>query len=495
MSGNVLARLRSLARDTAIYGISTIVGRLLTFLLVPFYTNVLPPGSYGVVATAYSYIAFFVILYGWGMESAYFKFASTGELGDESQTFGTAQTALLATSVLFSGLLLALAEPLGSVGGLGTEGATIVRYAAAILFFDTMALLPFAVLRLARRAKRFAGLRLVGIVVNVALNVVLLVVLRQGLMGIFVANIASSALVFLLLMPEWRGRFRLAIDRPVLRAMAAFALPYIPAGAASMVVQVIDRPILLALMDEATVGIYQASYRLGIFMMLVVSMFDYAWRPFFLAHADDPDAQELFARVMTWFVAAGGLVVVGVSLLVRDLAAIHLFGRRLIHPAYWGGLSIVPLVLLGYLLNGVYVNLMAGVYIRKRTGVLPWVTGAGALANVATNLALIPSMGMMGAAVATLVAYAVMAGGLFAVVRRFYPVPYEGGRLLRVTLAMGLVLGVWWAWPSPSPGLGGLALRVGLVLAYPAALVAFGVVGRGELQTLLRVVRRGGRKT
>lgn len=490
MSGPVLSRLRALARDTAIYGVSTIVGRLLTFLLVPFYTNVLPPGSYGVVATAYSYIAFFVIVYGWGMESAYFKFASTGELGDAKQTFGTAQTALLCTSALISGLLLVVAEPLGSSGGLGEHGAVIVRLASAILFFDTMALLPFAVLRLARRARRFAALRLVGIVVNVALNVVLLVVLRHGIVGIFVANVVSSALVFLLLLPEWRGRFRPVVDRPVLRAMAAFALPYIPAGAASMVVQVIDRPILLALMDEATVGIYQASYRLGIFMMLVVSMFDYAWRPFFLSHAGDADAKALFARVMTWFVAGGGLVVVGVSVLVGDLAALEIAGRRLIHPAYWGGLSIVPLVLLGYLFNGIYVNLMAGVYIQKRTGVLPWVTGAGAAANVGANLALIPAMGMMGAAVATLVAYVVMAVGLFVVVRRFYPVPYEWGRLARVALAMGLCLGAWWAWPDPAGGLGGLGLRVALVLAYPAALVALGVVDRRELKTALRVLRR-----
>lgn len=484
-----MSRLRALARDTAIYGVSTIVGRLLTFFLVPFYTNVLAPGSYGVVATAFSYIAFFVILYGWGMESAYFKFASTGELGDERATFGTAQTALLGTSALFSLLLVALAEPLGVLGGLGEDGATIVRFSASILFFDNLSLLPFAVLRLARRAKRFALLRLLGIVLNVALNVVLLVWLRQGVLGIFIANIASSALVFLMLLPEWRGRFRFAIDRPVLRAMAAFALPYIPAGAASMVVQVIDRPILLALMDQATVGVYQASYRLGIFMMLVVSMFDYAWRPFFLAHAKDPDARELFARVMTWFVAAGGFVVVGVSLLVRDLAAIEVFGRRLIHPDYWGGLAIVPVVLLGYLLNGVYVNLMAGVYIEKRTGVLPWVTGAGALANIVVNLALIPPMGMMGAAVATLVAYAVMAGGLWLVVRRFYPVAYEWGRLLRVLAAMGVVLGAWVLWPDPPAGGTWLGIRVGLILAYPLALVLLGVVGRNELAALSRLRR------
>lgn len=488
-----MSRLRSLARDTAIYGVSTIVGRLLTFLLVPFYTNVLPPGSYGVVATAFSYIAFFIILYGWGMESAYFKFASTGELGDERTTFGTAQTALLATSTLFSLLIVALAEPLGSMGGLGKDGAIIVRFSAAILFFDNLSLIPFAVLRLARRAKRFALLRVTGIVLNVTLNVILLVWLDQGVLGIFVANIASSALVFLLLLPEWRGRFRLAIDRPVLRAMAAFALPYIPAGAASMVVQVIDRPILLALMDEATVGIYQASYRLGIFMMLVVSMFDYAWRPFFLSHAKDPDAKELFARVMTWFVAAGGFVVVGVSLLVRDLAAIQVLGRRLIHPDYWGGLAIVPVVLLAYLFNGVYVNLMAGVYIEKRTKVLPWVTGAGALTNVGVNLALIPLMGMMGAAVATLAAYVVMALGLWLVVRRFYPVRYEWGRLGRVVLVLGAVLAVWTFWPDPPAGLAWLGIRIGLIVAYPLALVGLGLLGRDEIATLRRLLRRGRR--
>jgi O-antigen/teichoic acid export membrane protein len=487
---SVFSRIRSLGKDTAIYGVSTIVGRLLTFLLVPFYTNVLAPGAFGVVATAYSYIAFFVIVYGYGIDQAYFKFASTRELGGEGHTFSAAQSALVVSSLLLTALLLLVAEPLGSVGGLGEQAGPIVRLSAFILLFDTLSAVPFAVLRLERRAKRFAAIRIAGIVLNVALNVVLLVWVRMGVMGIFVAGVASSAATFALLLPVWRGRFRPTLDRPTLRTMLAFALPVVPAGVASSVVQVIDRPILLWLTDDATVGVYQASYRLGIFMMLVVSMFDYAWRPFFFSHAKDPDAKLLFAKILTWFVGGAGFVLVAVSLFVQDLVAIEILGRRIIHPDYWGGLPIVPVVLAGYLFNGIYVNALAGAYIEKRTGVLPWVTGAGAAANVAVNLALIPVMGMMGAALATLVAYGVMAAAMVLVTRPFYAVPYDWRRVAVALSSAGAVLAVWVFWPGEQAGLVWFGVRALLVLAYPALLVALGFFEGDELGAVRRALRR-----
>jgi len=176
-----------------------------------------------------------------------------------------------------------------------------------------------------------------------------------------------------------------------------------------MMVQVIDRPILLALTNESTVGIYQANYRLGIFMMLIVSMYDYAWRPFFLTHAKDPDAKQLYSRILTYFTLFSSIVVLVVSLYVDDIVKIHVFHRFIINPAYWSGLGIVPIILLGYLFNGLYVNFMAGIYIEKKTSHLPYITGIGAAINVVVNFLLIPKFGMFGAAWATFFAYAGMA--------------------------------------------------------------------------------------
>ena len=221
--------------------------------------------------------------------------------------------------------------------------------------------------------------------------------------------------------------------------MLKFGLPYIPAGLAAMMVQVIDRPILLALTNESTVGIYQANYRLGIFMMLIVSMYDYAWRPFFLTHADEPNAKQLFSRILTYFTLFSSIVVLLVSLYINDLVKFHIYhGRSIINPAYWSGLGIVPIILLGYLFNGIYVNLMAGIYIEKKTSHLPYITGIGAAINVVVNFLLIPRFGMFGAAWATFFAYSGMAIAIYLVSQKFYPVKYELGRLLKIGIALGI---------------------------------------------------------
>ena len=207
-----------------------------------------------------------------------------------------------------------------------------------------------------------------------------------------------------------------------------------------MMIQVIDRPILLALTNPSTVGIYQANYRLGIFMMLIVSMFDFAWRPFFLTHAKDPDARPLFARVMTYFI----LFMMGVLLLLtfflEDVVKLPVFwGHSILPPEYWHGLAIVPVVLLGYMFLGVSNNLVAGIYIEKKTQYLPANTFLGAFINVVANFILIPFMGIMGAALATLFSYAAMAMAMYVVAQRFYPVAYELGRIAKILAAGGVV--------------------------------------------------------
>ncbi|MCK5571194.1 MAG: polysaccharide biosynthesis C-terminal domain-containing protein, partial [Bacteroidetes bacterium] len=219
-------------------------------------------------------------------------------------------------------------------------------------------------------------------------------------------------------------------------ALLGFGLPYVPAGLASMLIQVMNRPILEALKGKAAVGVFQANYRLGIFMMLIVSMYDFAWRPFFLAHASDPDAKPLFARILTYFVLLTTSVFLFLSFFLEDIVQLPLFwGYTLLAEPYWGGLYIVPVVLLAYIFLGVYNNLMAGVYIEKRTRILPIVTVTGAAVNVAINYLLIPSLDLMGAALATLASYVVMALLLYTLVQKFYPIQYELGRITKIALA------------------------------------------------------------
>jgi O-antigen/teichoic acid export membrane protein len=313
---------------------------------------------------------------------------------------------------------------------------TLVRYAAAILLLDALALIPFAALRMEHKAKRFATIKILGILINVLANVWLLIGLDWGIEGVFVAGVISSAATLVLLVPTIVGRLGLVWKGGLYRELLRFGLPYVPSGMASMMIQVIDRPILESLKGAGAVGVYQANYRLGIFMMLLVSMYDFAWRPFFLSHASDPDARQLFARVMTYFVLLSSAVFLLLSFFLGDFVRLPIFfGTSLIAEPYWGGLGIVPVVLLAYLFLGIYNNLMAGVYIEKRTYLLPLVTGVGAVVNVVVNYLLIPSLDLMGAALATLASYSVMAALLYVLVQRFYRVPYEGTRLAKIAIA------------------------------------------------------------
>jgi O-antigen/teichoic acid export membrane protein len=218
--------------------------------------------------------------------------------------------------------------------------------------------------------------------------------------------------------------------------MLKFGIPYLPAGLASMVIQVIDRPILQKLTNESTVGIYSANYKLGIFMMLYVSMFQYAWQPFFLNNAKEKNAKEIFSKVLTYFVLVGAVVLVFISLFIDDLVKIQIFHKSIIQAAYWSGLNIIPIVLLAYLFNGIYVNLTAGIFIESKTQYIPYITGIGALVNVVCNFLLIPVMGITGAAFATLASYLFMAAGLYFVVQRFYKIEYEFNKLLKIFAAL-----------------------------------------------------------
>ncbi|MGD0339241.1 MAG: oligosaccharide flippase family protein [Bacteroidota bacterium] len=432
-------KIKRLGAETAIYGISTILGRFLSFLLLPLYTNILPKSDYGVVANVYSYIAFLNVVYGLGMESAFFKYASTRELGDEKEVFGLSWLTVTIGSVLFSLLILWNATPLSYLVARGEQERYIVIYAVGILFFDAVSLIPFAALRLQKRPWQFAGIRVAGIILNVVLNAILLAKFRMGVAGIFVSGIISSLFTALCLFPTIVRHIALPKNSKLFSALLKFGLPYVPAGLAGIALQVIDRPILRALTDDASVGIYQANYRLGIFIMLIVSMFDYAWRPFFLSNAKEPDAKKMFARIATYFFLLLMFGFLVIAFFIGDLVGIEILHHRLIHPAYWPGLGIVPIVLLAYVFTGVYVLLIPGIYIEKKTQFLPLTSGLGAVTNIGMNLLLIPLLGFVGAAWSTLGGYLVMALSLYFIVQRYYPVRYEFRRMGVIAVSTGII--------------------------------------------------------
>jgi O-antigen/teichoic acid export membrane protein len=441
----MLEKIKSLSKDTLIYGTNTIVGRFLGFFLVPFYTNKFLPDEYGIITIIYSYIAILNVFFSIGLESGYMKFASTQEVGTKKQNFSNPYIIVFVNSLFLSLLIFLFSSELTGVFQIDSKYADLIKYSSLILLLDTIVLIPFAYLRLQNKAKSFAGIKITNIVLNVLLNVILISYFKFGIEAVFISNLISSFVTFLMLLPILSKNISFKFNKELVKELLKFSIPYIPAGIAANLVQIIDRPILKYLTDDKTVGIYTANYKLGIFMMLVVSMFEFAWRPFFLNNAKEPDAKNLFSKILTIFVLVASFLFLVISFFISDIVKMDLpFNIHLIGKAYWTGLEIVPVILFSYLLYGMYVNFMAGIYIEKKTKYLPLITGLGAAANIISNFILIPKLSYMGAAISTLISYAVMMIGIYLVSQKFYKINYENKKIGLIFLSLAIVTGLYY---------------------------------------------------
>ncbi len=479
----MLRELYSLARETAVYGLSTVLGRMLSFLLTPLYSHLLEPADNGAMQALYACIAFLTVIYGLGLDTAYLRLGRRDGKADAG-AFGAAYLAVLGSAVAASILITFAAAPIARALGLPVEMAHLVRYGAWILAVDAAMLLPYAELRGSHRAGAYAGIKLVGIAMNIVLAYTFVSVMGLGLRGVFLANLVASLSCLAMLAPVILSRLGTP-DRARLREMLSFGVPLVVAGVGSMIVQVADRPILAKVAGLAEAGVYGTCYKLGIGMMLLVAMFDQAWKPFILQRADRPDAGALIARVLTYFAALGSWALLAIVFFIGPLVTAPLFaGKPLIHPSFWSGLPVVPVVALAYLFNGLYFVMLAPLMLDKRTGAVSAATWTGALVNLALNAVLIPRLGMMGAAWATLAAYAAMALAVWALGRASRPVPYEWRRL---ALLAGWTAALWW--PAGSVG---LPARLVLLAAYPAGLLISGFFSaeeRTELRALFSARR------
>lgn len=435
-----MSALRALASQTAVYGLSTMVGRMLNYLLVPLYTRLFVPAEYGVVTDLYALVAFLNVVYTYGMETAYFRKVQQGGVG----VYATAFWSLTASSVLFSGLLLLGAPVLAGLLQY-PEHPEYVRWFALILAFDTLATLPFARLRQEQKALRYAGIRLFNIGLNVGLNLFFLIacpwLLQKGIatevlssiyqpeLGvgyIFLSNLLANALTLLWLLPlfpTWKG-----FDTALWKEMGWYGIPLLFAGLAGMVNETLDRALLKYLLPGTTearfyaLGIYGAVYKLAMLMALFTQTFRMAAEPFFFQQSGRADARQTYARVMQYFVLAAGAIGLGV-LLFLDVV------KYFIDPAYFEGLYIVPILLLANLFLGVYYNQSVWYKLADKTRWGMYLSLLGAAITVLANYWLIPSLGYAGSAWATLLCYAGMMVASYVLGQRHYAVPYRLGRM------------------------------------------------------------------
>lgn len=453
----MFSKLKLLAKDTVVYGASTILARSLNYVLVPLYANKLSTFDNGIQAVVYANIALANVIFSYGLETSYLKVASDAirQNRDERPYFSTAFISLLVTSTLFA-LMMALFAPALSVAiGLDPESGTFIRYAAMILWLDTLLVVPFAELRLKRKAIPFALAKVMGVVGGVISTFLLILVFKAGLSGVFIGEAFGSLVSLLFILPVLRNLkpiFSTSLYKDLLR----IGLPYVPTGIAGLLIHLIDRNLLIRIPQHDVERLYGAGFQasditgiygrvaaFGVALQMFIQIFRFAWQPFFLQHADDPEAKSLFRQVMNLSSIAVIVLAVACTFFVPDLVRYHYGGRLyLLPPKFWIGLSILPWIFFSYVFDMISTNLSAGLLITGNTRYLPVVTFAGAVVTTLACWILIPVGGMDGAAVAILAGTAVMclSMGYFSI--RVYPVRYDWGRL-GLLLGAGLAFAAW----------------------------------------------------
>ncbi|MBL7984107.1 MAG: polysaccharide biosynthesis C-terminal domain-containing protein [Flavobacteriales bacterium] len=467
--------LRKLAGQTAIYGLSSIVARFLNFLLTPLYTSkgVFPPEEYGVITSLYAWAPFISIVLTFGMETAYFRFSqaspNTSLKGpDAERTYGTALLSVSLVSVVFALLGTLLAQPIAAGIGFPAFTSSVVML-VAILAFDALAAIPMARLRKEGRAWWFVFVNASNVVVNIALNVFFIgYCMRKfnagestplieavydpslGVGYVFLANVASSAVKLLLLLPQWwplrlrSGRAPLRFEKQLVRPMLAFAMPLLVAGFAGMINETADRIMLKKILDpmlgeqatNAQIGIYGACYKLAILITLFIQAFRMGAEPFFFSHAKEKNSKETFARIMNLFVA------VCMAAFLCVMLFLDLFKWFIPNPDFHAGLRVVPILMLANVFLGIYYNQSVWYKLTNKTGAGGTIALIGASITLALLFILVPIMGYMGAAWTTLACYASMAVISYAWGQKHYPVPYNVSRVLGY---MAGAVFLWWA--------------------------------------------------
>lgn len=449
-----MSLLKKLAGQTALYGLSSMIGRAINFLLVPVYTSLLLPSEYGIVTELYAYAAFFNILYLFGMETTYFRFANKKD-ADESHIFNHVNTQVLFGSFIISAIIFSLTPSIsahlskGNLDKTAADFTAYIYYIVLILFTDAALSIAFARLRMRNKAFWFASVKLMNIGVTVLLNVLLLwgipLILatdstsaetKQFILTwydpgdlvsyIFISNLIANLLQLPFLLKAFAG-FKFVWDTYLYKPMLVYALPLMVMGLAGMVNEMLDRLILRELLPDDfypgstklhALGVYGACYKLSMFMTLAIQAFRYAAEPFFFSRAADKNSPQLFADIMKWFVLVCLLIFLGITLNM-DIVK-HFLGDK-----FWGGLAVVPVLLLANLFLGVYYNLAIWFKLTDKTYWGIYISLFGAALTIIGNIILIPWMGYMGAAYVTLFCYAAMAICSYLLGHTYYPIPYE----------------------------------------------------------------------
>jgi O-antigen/teichoic acid export membrane protein len=423
----------------------------------------------------------------YGVDAAFLRYyILAGHEEEKRDIFNTGFWSILLMSAMILFISFLFAAPLADWLLDSASYRYVIILMAGILLFDSMMIIPFLLLRAEERSTLFVVLKVTNVIVNFLTTYYFVVNLGRGVEGVFEANLLSSVFTFVTVLPVSLRHLRPTMRRAVYMDLLKFGLPYLPSTLSVYLVDVIDRFILKQLTDVATVGLYSAGCKLGMLMNLMIAAFRFAWHPFFLSTSKEPNAKAIFARIFTWFMLVCAVCFLGASHFINELVRFQIGSKTLFDEDYWNSTSVVPAILLAYIFFGAYVNFIIGIHLKKKTHYLPFITGLAAAVKIAATYALVPLLGMNGAALGTTLAYMAMALALYIVAQRLYYIRYEWIRLVKLVLttAVVFVLG-YWIWTAPWQ-------KATLLIAFPMVLFLMGFFEKGELKRVSALFRKGG---
>ena len=449
-----MGQLKKLLGQTVIYGLSSIVGRFLNYLMVPLYTYNLVAQEYGIVVDLYAYVSFLIIILTYGMETGFFRFSESEK--NKDKLYSTTLLSLFSTSTIFIVAVTLFYKSIASAIGYASTPEYILWF-GIIIGLDAFVSIPFARLRQQNKALKFALIKLTNILVNISLNLFFIVlspylieqdanswvtVFSDGEISvkyIFISNLIASIVTVILLIPEIFN-VKIQFDSKLLKRILIYSLPLLVAGLAGMVNETLDRILLKYFLPNTVdvmheIGIYGANYKIAILMTLFIQMFRYAAEPFFFAQAKETNSKNIYSEVMKYFTIFGLFIFLFVMLYLDIFKAF-------IGESYHEGLKIVPVVLMANLFLGIIYNLSIWYKLTNKTKYGALIAIIGAVITIVLNVILIPKIGYMGSAWATFVCYFSMMVISYILGQKHYKIDYDlKSMLIYSVLALVLYFG------------------------------------------------------
>ena len=418
-----MAELKTLAKETAIYGVSSIVGRFLNYLLVPIYTISLPAstGGYGIITNMYAITALVLVLLTYGMETGFFRFANKGD-DDPVKVYSTTLLSVGFTSLIFLVVCLLFLQPIANVLGYA-EHPWYIGMMLIVVAMDAFQAIPFAYLRYKKRPIKFAALKLLFIFLSIALNIIYFVFMKGTDVGMaFLINLICTSIVMVCMIPELRG-FPYLLDRPLLKRMMRYSLPILVLGVAGILNQVADKiifPFVYPDPAEASVqlGIYGATSKIAMIMAMFTQAFRFAYEPFVFGKSKDKNNKAMYAQAMKFFIIFTLLAFLVVMFYLDILR--HVIGRD-----YWEGLKVIPIVMAAEIFMGVYFNLSFWYKLTDETRWGAYFSLIACSVVILMNIFLIPLYGYMACAWAGFTGYAIAMLLSYFVGQKKYPIQYD----------------------------------------------------------------------